>query len=340
MKIPLFQITVNDGRREADPEAVQKLAESISKVGLINPITVDKDYTLIAGLHRLEAAKMLGWAEIECTVNDLDGLLAELAEIDENLIRRKLHYTDEGKQLARRKEIYEALHPETQQGKRNGQTSKKDTVSVLETKPFAEDAAEQLGTTARSVRRKIQVSQNLAPEVQDLAKKENIRFRDALKLSRLPPDQQEDAARQLAAETIHSVDDYHPAPVETAPPPGEEQEASAALSRTASVSGEACYPTIRDSVADLKNPDKDRRRTPDTFLASFFFFLQRFCQGVENYATPEYAAVFPALTRQQLEQIRQEVNSTCSALRNLLHKMERTAQNELPQEKARSQRGA
>ena len=106
MQIPIYQINVNAGRREADQDAVQKLADSISKVGLLNPITVDQEYTLIAGLHRLEAAKRLGWTEIECTVKSLDGLLAELAEIDENLIRRGLDYIDEGKQLERRKEIY------------------------------------------------------------------------------------------------------------------------------------------------------------------------------------------------------------------------------------------
>ena len=105
MKIHIFQIKVNDGRRGADPEAVHELADSISKVGLLNPITVDQEYTLIAGLHRLEAAKLLGWAEIECTVSSLDGLLAELAEIDENLIRRSLDYFSQGEHLNRRKEI-------------------------------------------------------------------------------------------------------------------------------------------------------------------------------------------------------------------------------------------
>lgn len=283
---------------------------------------------------------MLGWSEIECNISSLEGLLAELAEIDENLIRHGLDHMEEWEQLARRKEIYEMLHPKTRQGQRNGQTSKTETVSVLEEKPFAEDTAEKLGVTARTVRNKIQVAKKLTPEAKEIVKTHDIGFKNALKLSRLAPEQQEDAARQLAAEAIRSVDEYRPVPAETEPPPGEKQEAAPEPSSTAPTSGEACYATIRDSVADLKNPDKDRRRTPDTFLASFFFFLQRFCQGVENYATPEYAAVFPALTRQQLDQIRQEVNSTCSALRNLLHKMERTAQNELPQEKARSQRGA
>ena len=39
MQFPIFQINVNAGRREADQDAVQKLADSISKVGLLNPIT-------------------------------------------------------------------------------------------------------------------------------------------------------------------------------------------------------------------------------------------------------------------------------------------------------------
>ncbi len=67
VKIQIFQINVNDGRRKVDLKAVQRLADSISQVGLLNPITVDREYTLIAGLHRLEAVKMLGWSEIACT---------------------------------------------------------------------------------------------------------------------------------------------------------------------------------------------------------------------------------------------------------------------------------
>ena len=323
MQIRIFQIKVNPGRREADPEAVHKLADSISKVGLINPITVDQEYTLIAGLHRLEAAKMLGWAEIECTVSSLDGLLAQLAEIDENLIRRGLDHVEEWEQLARRKEIYEKLHPETRQGQRNGQTSKTETVSVLDTKPFAEDTAEKLGVTARTVRNRIQVAKNLTPAVKGIVKEHDIGFKNALKLSRLSPEQQEEAASQLAAGAIHSVDEYRSIPTKPELPPQEGQEEYPAV---LPVSDEAYYATTKDSVNDLKNPDKDRSRTPDTFLASFSFFLQRFCQGVTNYASPEYVALFPALTQEQLDQLRQEVDSACSALRSLFHKMERTAQ--------------
>lgn len=312
MKIPIFQIEVNDGRRSADPEAVQELADSISKVGLLNPITVDQEYTLIAGLHRLEAAKRLGWAEVECNVSGLEGLMAELAEIDENLIRRRLDYIDEGKQLARRKEIYETLHPETRQGQRNGQTAKTASGAVLETKSFAEDVAEKLGIAPRTVRTRIQVAKNLTPKAQKIVKTNDIGIKEALRISRLKPEQQEDAASQLASGEIHSADEYQPAPVE---PPSPTPQAS-----------EGYYPTTKDSVDDLKNPDKDRSRTPDMFLATFSFFLQRLCQSITNYASPEYSVVFPALTRAQLNQLHEEINNVCTDLHSLFHQMERMAQ--------------
>ena len=113
MLVPISKITVNPGRREALPGDVKELADSIAEVGLINPIMVDQSHTLIAGLHRLEAMKLLGRTEIECTVSDLDGLQVALAEIDENFVRKDLSDDEFRELLLRRKEIYESLHPET-----------------------------------------------------------------------------------------------------------------------------------------------------------------------------------------------------------------------------------
>ena len=90
MLININEIKVNPGRRKAAPEDVQRLSESVAEVGMMNPITVTADHTLIAGLHRLEAAKRLGWTEIECSVSDMDALHTELAEIDVNVIRTGL----------------------------------------------------------------------------------------------------------------------------------------------------------------------------------------------------------------------------------------------------------
>ena len=101
MQINIESIQVNPGRREALPDAVRELADSISAVGLLNPITINRDYILIAGLHRLEAAKLLGWEEIECNISSLEGLQAELAEIDENFVRADLETVEFGMILSR-----------------------------------------------------------------------------------------------------------------------------------------------------------------------------------------------------------------------------------------------
>ncbi len=313
-QIPIYQINVNAGRREADQDAVQKLADSISKVGLLNPITVDQEYTLIAGLHRLEAAKRLGWTEIKCTVSNLEGLQAELAEIDENFVRKDLSDDEFRELLLRRKEIYEALHPETKQGMRNGQTSKNRNLRSLEAKPFAVDTAEKIGVSRATVERQIQTAKNLTPETKEIIKGSRVSKTDALKLSRLSPVEQREAATKLVAGDIRSMDKYHPTHSEQPEPPSFSPQAS-----------EGCYPTIKASVEDLKNPDKDRRRTPDTFLMTFSFFLQRFCAGIANYATPEHEAIFPALTREQLGQLRVEIQSVHTALDGLYHKIERKA---------------
>ena len=53
MQLPIDSIKVKDGRRAVDESKVRELAQSMSEVGLINPITVTQDKTLITGAHRL-----------------------------------------------------------------------------------------------------------------------------------------------------------------------------------------------------------------------------------------------------------------------------------------------
>lgn len=201
MKIKISDIKINSGRRSTDQQNVEELARSINAVGLMNPITVTQDNTLIAGLHRVEAAKLLGWTEIECTISDAEGIQAELAEIDENIVRARLSRHELGEQLLRRKELYEALHPETRQGMRNGQTSKNENFSLLGTKPFSQDTAEKLGVSKRTVEQLVQTARDLTPEAKKIIREADSKItkRNALKISRLPPDQQEEAAAVLAA---------------------------------------------------------------------------------------------------------------------------------------------
>ena len=199
MQIKISEIKINPGRRDTQQRNVEELARSIAAVGLMNPITITQDNTLIAGLHRLEAVKLLGWTEIECTISDADGLQAELAEIDENFVRAGLSHRELGDLLLRRKELYEAIHPETRQGQRNGQTAKNDKLTVLAAKPFSEDTADKLGISKRTVERLVQTAANLTPEAKKTIRDagDKITKGDALKISRLPPDQQAEAAAVL-----------------------------------------------------------------------------------------------------------------------------------------------
>jgi len=114
-RIPIDRIEVGTHRRAL--KDLKALASSIEDVGLLNPITVrvdGKGYRLIAGYHRLEACKAIGWLEIDATIVDLNDLEAELAEIDENLCRHDLTVQDRALLNERKVNLLLALHPETQ----------------------------------------------------------------------------------------------------------------------------------------------------------------------------------------------------------------------------------
>lgn len=211
MKVPIGEIQIKEGRRSLDAAHVGELAKSIRELGLLNPVTIDRENNLIAGLHRMEAAKALGWTEIECTVSSLGGLQAELAEIDENIVRSDLSALEYGEILLRRKEIYEALHPEAKHGGDRRSDDIKATKCRFENaRSFAQDTAEKLGVTPRTVERQIQTAKNLAPEAKEIIRDTDTRLskKAAMKLSRLEPDRQKEAAALLAAREIKTVEEY------------------------------------------------------------------------------------------------------------------------------------
>ncbi len=256
MKTKISDIKINPGRREAAPEAVQELARSIAAVGLLNPITLDQNYTLIAGLHRLEAAKLLGWTEIECTATGMNGLQAELAEIDENIVRAALSRQELGEQFLRRKEIYEMLHPETKAGvaqaagmnRAIGNNVSAKLAPTTKAKPFVEDTAEKTGMSKRTVSRLLQIANNLTAGARKIVEANDLSQDTALKLSRLPYDQQAEAASLLSTGAVQSVEQYrkerrerimaaHPPQLDTPPPQDTRTEAEKEQEKKESLDG-------------------------------------------------------------------------------------------------------
>lgn len=305
MLVSIREIKVNSGRRNTEPESVKDLAKSISEVGLLNPITITADNTLIAGRHRLEAAKLLGWTEIECTVCDVSGLLVELAEIDENFVRVNLSPIEFGDLLLRRKEIYEELHPEAKHGgDRKSEEIKTAKCKLDSAKSFVKDTAEKLGVNPSTVHRELQTAKNLTPEAKEIIRQSDtdITKTDALKLSRLAPDQQEDAATQLATGEIHSMNEYQ---------------------KPYSIGGKQ-FSSFEESIADLKNPNKDASYTPGTLLADMDGLIDRFHRDFSWYDMDQCTVVFPEINREQFDYITKRFATITSAIEEMLQKIERS----------------
>lgn len=216
MKVKIEDITVNPGRRAVSQDGIEELAFSIEQIGLLHPITLTEDRTLVAGLHRLEAVKSLGWSEIECTISDLDGLNAQLAELDENFARTNLSPLEIGDFLKRRKEIYEELYPETKAGvaqaigRNKAKGKPMDCNLQSKKKPFIEDTADLTGQHPSTISRHIKVASELTPEAKEILKDaaKPVPHSTLSKISKLKPEQQKEVSSLLVSGEIKSVDEY------------------------------------------------------------------------------------------------------------------------------------
>lgn len=82
---PIAQIKVG-ARFRRELGDISALADSIGRIGLLHPIVITPDGTLVAGMRRLRAVHSLGWREIPVRVVDLEDLMQ--AEHDENVVRK------------------------------------------------------------------------------------------------------------------------------------------------------------------------------------------------------------------------------------------------------------
>lgn len=232
MKIRINDIKVNPGRRGTLEKDVEELAASIMEIGLLNPITLTEDHALIAGLHRLEAVKLLGWTEVECSITGLNGLSAELAELDENFARANLSPLELGELLARRKDIYESLYPETKAGVSQAiamNKAKGNNVNCnlqSRKKSFIEDSADVMGTHPSTIARHIKIATELVPEAKEILRtsEKPVSSSTLKKISKLAPEKQAEASSLLVSGKIRTVDEYLTKPKQLEPMPNTQEE--------------------------------------------------------------------------------------------------------------------
>lgn len=208
-QVRLTQIAVPERLRRVDPDWVAALADNIGQQGLRQPLTVRQAfgedgapianrYLLVAGAHRLEAVRALGLESVAAEIIDVSDAEARLIEIDENLYRRELSALDRAKFLAEREALYLALHPDTKRGRAGGLARQgQQTTSVS----FAEDTAERLGLSGRTVQRQVALWRSLDRQAVALLGLHPV-SRNASELARLAkmgPAAQRRVAKALAA---------------------------------------------------------------------------------------------------------------------------------------------
>lgn len=167
--LPIDRLHLRADARMIDADAVQAMAESIASLGLLHPIRVRENrdgWEVIAGAHRVEAHKVLGLVEIACNIVTDDDLHSELAMIDENLCRSNLGAVDRARQMARRKAIYEELHPETRQGPYRRYLDPE--IVDAKVPSFVDSTAAATGSSSALVSREARRGNNVLPEALEL----------------------------------------------------------------------------------------------------------------------------------------------------------------------------
>ena len=92
-------------RRETDAGAIEQLADSIRRFGLLSPLLVRRavggGYELVAGERRLRAMQLLGWTHADAIVTAARDRDSAIIGLIENLQREDLHFLDEAEACRR-----------------------------------------------------------------------------------------------------------------------------------------------------------------------------------------------------------------------------------------------
>lgn len=185
----MIDIRQNEHARKINQAAVETLAESMKNIGLQSPITVRKQkifvncipkegYGIICGQHRFEAARVLGWTDIDCFISDADETTCRMIEISENLHRAELTALERDQLVAEWVELVEVFSGQVAQkrGRPEGGIS---------------EASRQLNIERTEVRRAMQTA-SLTPEAKQTAIQNGLdNNRSALlEAAKLPPERQ------------------------------------------------------------------------------------------------------------------------------------------------------
>lgn len=210
LQLPLSAIRVEDRLREVDHDRATEMATSMRESGQITPIEVapegaDGRYKLIAGAHRVAAARIAGLASIWARVFDGSADEARLREIDENLYRRELGPLDQAAFIAERRAIYERVFGEVKPGrKRRGELG-----ASLRQLNFFDDVTEKFGLSRHTIKRALWRNHAICNGAWNQLKGSRFAEKGAVldAIGRLAPEMQVRVVEQLVGGQSKSVGD-------------------------------------------------------------------------------------------------------------------------------------
>ena len=164
--LPIDRIVPNPGqpRHHFDQTALEELAESIRRYGILQPLTVRQTaggWELVAGERRLRAARLAGLREVPCLLSQADRQESAALALVENLQRRDLDYIEEAEGLARLMRLYGLSQ---------------------------EQAAQRVGKSQSAVANKLRLLRH-SPQVLALLRENQLSERHARALLRLPEEE-------------------------------------------------------------------------------------------------------------------------------------------------------
>jgi len=117
-----------DEIKNVDPKRthgdIKSLKESIQEVGLINPLTINQDYKLLAGRRRYQAIRELGWEEVDARIINSENELFDFkVAIEENLRRKPLTDIETATVIKEYDEMKRELEGSQPQGKHRSSSS-------------------------------------------------------------------------------------------------------------------------------------------------------------------------------------------------------------------------
>jgi len=116
LELDPHEVIVTDRFRHAETKDVEARAQSLMKFGQLQPGGVKpsgNQFELVYGLHRLEACKLNGMKFKAVVVGTEDPLLQKEMELEENIARKEMHWSQKEKAIAELHKLKMAANPET-----------------------------------------------------------------------------------------------------------------------------------------------------------------------------------------------------------------------------------